>query len=340
MIFGSLLLIFAAIALAVLGVMQGSNPLIIGSIGASLLAAVALIVGARQAAGSVPAGDESVGPGAGGLSDAGQPGGDDLVGATVAGTTAGRAERSGRGGGRTEPPGQRPHRPQGGTVYGAEPGTVAVADPLTDTVVRPTRGTPDGVSTQAPTVVGPPAARTPLTTPTRPAAPDLDTAVLVGPDHVGEALAGDPLAAVPRDRDPAGDRERPSDRGRSSGDEPSGGEPGGGDEPDALRDEPDSLRDEPDALRDEPDSLRDEPDSLRDEPEEQAVDPADKARVARLTVDVLVIDGRPRYHLSGCIHLLGAEHEPIPVNEAVELGFTPCALCEPDSALLADARRV
>jgi hypothetical protein len=77
-----------------------------------------------------------------------------------------------------------------------------------------------------------------------------------------------------------------------------------------------------------------------DEPAAQYVSPADAARVARMTAEVLVIDGRPRYHLTGCVHLLGRESEPLPVGEAVELGFTPCSRCEPDSALLADARRV
>jgi hypothetical protein len=77
-----------------------------------------------------------------------------------------------------------------------------------------------------------------------------------------------------------------------------------------------------------------------DEPAPQYVSPADAARVARMTADVLVIDGRPRYHLTGCVHLLGRENEALPVGEAVELGFTPCGRCEPDSALLADARRV
>jgi hypothetical protein len=77
-----------------------------------------------------------------------------------------------------------------------------------------------------------------------------------------------------------------------------------------------------------------------DEPGAQQVSPADSARVARLSTDVLVIDGRPRYHLAGCVHLLGRESEPLPVAEAIELGFTPCGLCEPDSALLAEARRV
>jgi hypothetical protein len=77
-----------------------------------------------------------------------------------------------------------------------------------------------------------------------------------------------------------------------------------------------------------------------DEPAPQQVSAADAARVGRMHTEVLVVDGRPRYHLPGCVHLLGRESEPLPVGEAVGLGFTPCSLCEPDSALLADARRV
>ncbi|MFG3699168.1 hypothetical protein ACGF5C_14800 [Micromonospora sp. NPDC047620] len=77
-----------------------------------------------------------------------------------------------------------------------------------------------------------------------------------------------------------------------------------------------------------------------DEPAAQDVSPADAARVARLDAEVRVIDGRPRYHLAGCAHLVGREHESLPVGEAVELGFTPCAHCAPDTVLLADAGRL
>lgn len=76
-----------------------------------------------------------------------------------------------------------------------------------------------------------------------------------------------------------------------------------------------------------------------DEPPARSVAAADVVRLARLSIEVLVVDGRPRYHLAGCQHLLGRETEPLPVSEAVELGFTPCSLCEPDSALLAEAPR-
>ncbi|GAA2609374.1 hypothetical protein GCM10010399_45260 [Dactylosporangium fulvum] len=50
MIVGSLLLIVVAVGLLVLGLLQGSDGLLVASIAASLLAAVALIVGGRQAA--------------------------------------------------------------------------------------------------------------------------------------------------------------------------------------------------------------------------------------------------------------------------------------------------
>ncbi|MFC6020371.1 hypothetical protein ACFP2T_29905 [Plantactinospora solaniradicis] len=76
-----------------------------------------------------------------------------------------------------------------------------------------------------------------------------------------------------------------------------------------------------------------------DEPEAQVVSEADAAMVAGLVDDVYVVDGRPRYHLADCPHLHDRESEPLPVGEAVELGFTPCGRCEPDSALLTDARR-
>lgn len=80
-------------------------------------------------------------------------------------------------------------------------------------------------------------------------------------------------------------------------------------------------------------------DDPADEPPAQHISALDAARVARLDADVLVIDGRPRYHLPGCVHLLGRESEPLPVGEAVELGFSPCSLCEPDTTLLIGATK-
>src|SRR5262245_51073196 len=52
-----------------------------------------------------------------------------------------------------------------------------------------------------------------------------------------------------------------------------------------------------------------------DEPGEQPVDAADAALVAQLSATVYVIDGRPRYHLDQCLHLLGRECESLPVRE-------------------------
>jgi hypothetical protein len=46
-----------------------------------------------------------------------------------------------------------------------------------------------------------------------------------------------------------------------------------------------------------------------------------------------VVDGRPRYHLERCGFISGLGGEPVPLQQAVEDGFTPCSLCDPDTVL-------
>jgi hypothetical protein len=226
-IVGSVLLILGAVVLLGLGLVDGSSALLIGSIAVSLLAAVTLVVGARQAA-------------------------------------AARAEL---------------------IDDVTEPGDRAAFEPAASGLRRP-----------------PVAVREPA-----------EAAARVGESRV--ALAEPPARTVPTQ--PAAPDEYATGPRREA--EPVGYEPA----PEA-------------AAADQEYEDEDPP----DEPAPQAVSTADAARVARMTTDVLVIDGRPRYHLPGCVHLLGRESEPLPVSEAVELGFTPCSLCEPDNALLAEARRV
>ncbi|MET9299918.1 hypothetical protein AB0893_14755 [Micromonospora aurantiaca] len=74
------------------------------------------------------------------------------------------------------------------------------------------------------------------------------------------------------------------------------------------------------------------------DPPAEYLSAGDVARLVRLPGDVLVVDGHPRFHLPGCPHLVGREDEPLPVAEAVALGFTPCAHCEAATTLLAEAR--
>jgi hypothetical protein len=74
------------------------------------------------------------------------------------------------------------------------------------------------------------------------------------------------------------------------------------------------------------------------EPAEEDTDAADLLLVAELTVRVRVVDERPRYHLAACRWLAGRPTLGLPVREARELGFTPCAVCTPD-AMLAQAHR-
>jgi hypothetical protein len=85
------------------------------------------------------------------------------------------------------------------------------------------------------------------------------------------------------------------------------------------------------------DDAEEEPDALPDEPGEQELTAYVAGRMAELEIEVAVIDGRPRYHLKGCLHLLGRTVDRMPVKEAVGLGFTPCADCEPATALLGSA---
>lgn len=72
-----------------------------------------------------------------------------------------------------------------------------------------------------------------------------------------------------------------------------------------------------------------------DEPPAQVITAKQASLIAVMTAEVVVIDGRPRYHETGCLHLLGRETERLPVSEAIQLGFTPCGQCEPARGLLA-----
>lgn len=63
----------------------------------------------------------------------------------------------------------------------------------------------------------------------------------------------------------------------------------------------------------------------------EASDVADGDARAGSLGDVMVVSGRPRYHRDGCRFLAGrADAEPISVEEAREVGFTPCGVCRPD----------
>jgi hypothetical protein len=77
-----------------------------------------------------------------------------------------------------------------------------------------------------------------------------------------------------------------------------------------------------------------DPTAAIEEPDEEIVTESEVERIASLTTEVLVVDGRPRYHLDGCLHLFGLGPQPLPAVEAVELGFTPCGQCRPATALL------
>lgn len=59
-----------------------------------------------------------------------------------------------------------------------------------------------------------------------------------------------------------------------------------------------------------------------------------EARSGATNADVLVISGRPRYHVGGCEYVeANDDSEPLELKEARELGFTPCGACRPNETL-------
>ncbi len=55
---------------------------------------------------------------------------------------------------------------------------------------------------------------------------------------------------------------------------------------------------------------------------------------------VLVVPGRPRYHVVGCRYLLGRESADLDVLDAREEGFRPCGICRPDVVLAEELSEV
>ncbi|HEY4024456.1 MAG TPA: hypothetical protein VGM75_37615 [Pseudonocardiaceae bacterium] len=74
------------------------------------------------------------------------------------------------------------------------------------------------------------------------------------------------------------------------------------------------------------------------EPAEEDTDAADVLIVTDLAVEVRVLDERPRYHLAGCRWVGDRTTLGLPVGEARQLGFNPCAICTPDAILAAQHR--
>ena len=54
---------------------------------------------------------------------------------------------------------------------------------------------------------------------------------------------------------------------------------------------------------------------------------------AQVSGTVLVVAGRPRYHVSGCRYLTGKDPDEVDVQSARDEGFTACGVCKPDSVL-------
>jgi hypothetical protein len=318
-IFASLLLILVAIVLAVLGVVQGSDPLLVGSILASLLTAVFLAAGARQAAAMRLAG------------------GRDGFLVPFLPVRRGRRIAAAPADGSEAVPASVPVTDPGGTVYGRPPSTTGEPDsgdiPEADSADIPQA---DGAADVDRGELAP-ADDPEVAEESSPATRSVPGAVSGAGVVPGPGVVSIPSQDGPADRD--NERLTPTSAdfdGPAEQPDVSLAEPAPPDRPTQVELDlrPDDGIDDDLLVEDlDPD------DDPLDEPPAQLVPPADAALIARLDTSVMVVDGRPRYHLVTCVHLLGREVQTLPVGEAVELGFTPCNLCEPDTTLLAQARR-
>jgi clumping factor A len=343
MIVFSLLLILVAVTLLVMGLAGGSSSLLIASIVASLLAAIALVIGARQAAVARRAGttgpdplavdlDADPGPAEPAVTsrasrrrrDAEQP---VPVGAAGAGNGADHAEAAafaagGRDADEVFGTDARPH-PEPATSGFAAAGYQAF-DPSTGVDAGFADARPDdadGARYGDESQVG-------RRSSGRAEEPDYDRAAT----FIGGARAQDRDDDL--DRDPAA----------AEAEAAPAADAGSVDAPDDVPGSADELRFSDGSGISNGSGLSEEfgepdPDDPADEPLPQAFRPQDAVRVARMDAEVLVVDGRPRYHLADCPHLVGRLTEPLAVSEAVELGFSPCGLCRPIDRLVAAAAR-
>ncbi|HKE64989.1 MAG TPA: hypothetical protein VKB59_10130 [Micromonosporaceae bacterium] len=276
MIVGSVFLIVVAVGLLVGGVINGSNVLILSSMGSTVLAAILLVVGVRQTA-----------------DDADAPPGDNTP-TQVFPSVPGDATRA-----------TRWDRLRGGTAIATSPVTT-----------RPSSAVPAAVSEQG-TAAG--AARVPVA-------------------RTAESPVGQPVAgAADSEVSVMGAADAASGAAQAGNQHTDSGSTTGQAAADGL-----SAVDQADATAADSTAegaVDDEYDEVpADEPAVEASTAAESARAQALNPEVFVIDGRPRYHLRGCVHLLGRPSEPLTLREAAEeLGFTPCALCEPNRTMVAEA---
>lgn len=379
MIVVTLLLILVAVTLLVLGLADGASTMLIGSIVASLLAAVALVIGARRAATlrraaeGVPASpaDDAF------LSESPSPAEFATAGARTStgpgpgGTHTGQGARAARRAAAPAPsevvydefapppppaatgPGDYPPPPPAATVvhedFPPPPGPAAdYAPPGREDFLPPPPGSSSSEA-YADEFPPPPPAAARAARPARDADSDFSASDPILDDEDDDDL----LEPEPGRRAPDYDRASSTiDSARAEGrpeawrTDPTLTDPGTrpaepfDDEAPLLLDDPapapGATAPSTDAPAEEEFDEADD-DDPEDEPLPQAVHPGDAVQVARMDAEVLVVDGRPRYHMADCPHLVGRLTEGLPVSEAVELGFNPCGLCRPVDRLVARA---
>jgi hypothetical protein len=334
----SLLLILVSGGLLATGILQANDPFVVASIGVSVLAAAALFLGIRQQrGGAVSAGGQDVdlhGRESYGLGSAtSAPAGRAIPADAGRGNPAGAVPRAGTARSqavRVSTPARPPSRPpappaqpavDGSSIAAAAApavGSASVASAVGRVVPESTRRADE--SSVTPEREMGPASAAPDRAPAEADIVDEITATqVIDVDAVDQPAAPEPPAAA-----------------QPAFAEPPAAEPLAAE---ALAAEPVAAQpEEPDepALLDEDDEDEDDDEDPPDEPAAELLMASEESRLATLDNEVLVVDGRPRYHLSGCPHLEDKESQPLPVSEAIELGFTACSLCGAATVLLSE----
>jgi len=300
----SLLLILVSGGLLAVGILQANDPFVMASIGVSVLAAAALFLGIRQ------------------QRPVDRPSSQDVPT---------RIERKPAAAGRVIPPGAATRATAPASPPPAR-AAVASASVGAAPVTQAAAGTP---VTQTTAGAAPAAGKAAVRVPPPPVAEPADAGEVTETQIIDRNAV---TQAEPADVEPApSEPERPATEPPAA--EPLAAEPPAAAAPTAAPAEESDVESDVESVQEsgEESVELDDDEDPPDEPAAELLMASEASRLAAMENEVLVVDGRPRYHLSGCAHLADKESQPLPVSEAVELGFDACSLCGAATAILAEA---
>jgi hypothetical protein len=309
----SLLLILVSGGLLAVGILQANDPFVMASIGVSVLAAAALFLGIRQ------------------QRPVDRPSSQDVPT---------RIERKPAAAGRVIPPGAATRATAPASPPPAR-AAVASASVGAAPVTQAAAGTP---VTQTTAGAAPAAGKAAVRVPPPPVAEPADAGEVTETQIIDRnaVTQAEPAYVEPAPSEPEPPAAQPPAAEPLAAEPPAAApaaEPAAAAAPTAAPAEESDVESDVESVQEsgEESVELDDDEDPPDEPAAELLMASEASRLAAMENEVLVVDGRPRYHLSGCAHLADKESQPLPVSEAVELGFDACSLCGAATAILAEA---